>query len=90
MLNAMLNRIHHTAIICSDYEKSKAFYCNVLGLKIIQETCRQERKSYKLDLSLNGEYVIELFRFPIRHSEFRGRKQPGCGILPLRWMMLLL
>ena len=60
----MLNRIHHTAILCSDYEKSKTFYCNVLGLKIIKETYRKERQSYKLDLSLHGEYVIELFSFP--------------------------
>jgi glyoxylase I family protein len=60
----MLNRIHHTAIICSDYKKSKTFYTSILGLEIIQETYRQERQSYKLDLSLNGEYVIELFSFP--------------------------
>ena len=60
----MLNRIHHTAILCSDYEKSKDFYTNILGLEIIKETYRQERQSYKLDLSLNGEYVIELFSFP--------------------------
>ena len=60
----MLIRIHHTAILCSDYEKSKDFYTNVLGLEIIQETYRKERQSYKLDLSLNGEYVIELFSFP--------------------------
>ena len=60
----MLNCIHHIAILCSDYEKSKAFYTNVLGLEIIQETYRKERQSYKLDLSLHGEYVIELFSFP--------------------------
>jgi glyoxylase I family protein len=60
----MLNRIHHTAILCSDYEKSKDFYTYILGLEIIQETYRKERQSYKLDLSLNGEYVIELFSFP--------------------------
>lgn len=60
----MLNRIHHTAILCSDYEKSKDFYTNILGLEIILETYRQERQSYKLDLALNGEYVIELFSFP--------------------------
>ncbi len=60
----MLNRIHHTSIICSDYQKSKAFYTGILGLEIIRETYRQERDSYKLDLSLNGEYVIELFSFP--------------------------
>jgi glyoxylase I family protein len=60
----MLNRIHHTAIICSDYELSKAFYTNVLGLQITRETYRPERQSYKLDLSLHGTYVIELFSFP--------------------------
>jgi glyoxylase I family protein len=60
----MLNRIHHTAILCSDYEKSKAFYTNILGLEIIKETYRKDRQSYKLDLSLNGEYIIELFSFP--------------------------
>jgi len=64
MPDSMLNRVHHTAILCSDYENSKAFYTNILGLEIIQETYRQERQSYKLDLSLNGEYVIELFSFP--------------------------
>jgi glyoxylase I family protein len=60
----MLNRIHHTAILCSDYKKSKDFYTDILGLEIIQETYRQERQSYKLDLALKGEYVIELFSFP--------------------------
>ena|SRR5665647_65325 len=60
----MLNRIHHTSIICSNYEKSKTFYTEILGLEIIRETFRKERQSYKLDLSLNGEYIIELFSFP--------------------------
>ena len=60
----MLNKIHHIAIICSDYEKSKKFYTEILGLKIIKETYRKERESYKLDLGLNGEYIIELFSFP--------------------------
>lgn len=60
----MLNRIHHTAIICSDYRKSKYFYTEILGLEIIKETYREEIKSYKLDLSLNGVFVIELFSFP--------------------------
>jgi glyoxylase I family protein len=60
----MINKVHHIAIICSDYEVSKKFYTEILGLKIINETFRKERKSYKLDLSLNGEYIIELFSFP--------------------------
>lgn len=59
-----IKKLHHIAIICSDYEKSKAFYTSVLGLKIKNEIYRSERKSYKLDLCLNGEYLIELFSFP--------------------------
>lgn len=59
-----LNKIHHTAIICSDYQKSKHFYAQILGLEIVQEIYREERQSYKLDLALNGNYVIELFSFP--------------------------
>lgn len=56
--------IHHIAIICSDYEKSKKFYTDVLGLKPIREVYREERDSYKLDLEVNGIYKIELFSFP--------------------------
>jgi glyoxylase I family protein len=59
-----LNRIHHIAIICADYTVSKAFYTDILGLSIIQEVYRRERDSYKLDLSVNGHYQIELFSFP--------------------------
>lgn len=59
-----LKKVHHIAIICSDYSKSKRFYTEILGLAIVREVYRQERQSYKLDLSLNGEYVIELFSFP--------------------------
>lgn len=59
-----LNRIHHIAIICSDYNKSKAFYIDLLGFTVINEVHRAERNSYKLDLALNGEYLIELFSFP--------------------------
>lgn len=60
----MLRSIHHLAIICSDYQKSKEFYTQVLGLEILQEVYREERNSWKLDLALNGHYIIELFSFP--------------------------
>lgn len=59
-----LKHIHHIAIICSDHEKSKRFYTEILGLEIVREVYREERKSYKLDLALNGNYCIELFSFP--------------------------
>ncbi len=59
-----LNKIHHIAIICSDYERSKTFYTDVLGFTIQAETYRAARGSWKLDLALNGQYIIELFSFP--------------------------
>lgn len=59
-----LNKVHHIAIIASDYEVSKLFYTEILGLEIIREVYRAARESYKLDLALNGNYIIELFSFP--------------------------
>lgn len=59
-----LKSIHHVAIICSDYNKSKDFYTNVLGFKVLSEHYREERNSYKLDLAIGDRYVIELFSFP--------------------------
>ena len=59
-----INRVHHIAIICRDYQRSKKFYSQVLGLTIRQEVFRAERNSYKLDLEVNGLYQIELFSFP--------------------------
>ncbi len=59
-----LNRVHHIAIICTDYEKSKHFYTQVLGLKIVREVYREQRDSYKLDLEVARQYQVELFSFP--------------------------
>ena len=58
-----LNKIHHIAIIASNYEVSKKFYTEILGLEVIREVYRKERDSYKLDLKL-GDSEIELFSFP--------------------------
>jgi glyoxylase I family protein len=59
-----LKKIHHIAVICSNYEVSKDFYVRVLGLTPIREVYREDRDSYKLDLEVNGQYQIELFSFP--------------------------
>lgn len=59
-----LKGTHHIAVICSNYEKSKKFYTEILGLEIIAETYREERDSYKLDLKLADGTQIELFTFP--------------------------
>ncbi|MBD5240562.1 MAG: VOC family protein [Paramuribaculum sp.] len=72
-----LNKVHHIAIIASDYARSLDFYTGVLGLSIISENYRPERDSYKTDLALNGNYIIELFSFPnpparLSHPEATG------------------
>lgn len=59
-----IQNIHHVAILTDNYEVSRQFYTEVLGFTIIAETYRAERQSYKLDLSINGTYQIELFSFP--------------------------
>lgn len=74
----MLQGVHHIAIICSDYEVSKQFYTHILGLKIIKETYRAQRDSYKLDLALNGTYIIELFSFP--NPPKRTSRPESCGL----------
>ncbi len=60
----MLLRIHHAAIICSDYERSRRFYTEVLGLRVVAEHLREARQSWKLDLALPDGSQIELFSFP--------------------------
>lgn len=64
MTRPVLSAIHHVAIICSDYARSKQFYTQLLGLTVIAENYRQERDSWKLDLALPNGNQIELFSFP--------------------------
>ena len=59
-----LRRVHHVALIVSDYERSKDFYTRILGYRVVRETFRRERESYKLDLTLDGTDALELFSFP--------------------------
>jgi glyoxylase I family protein len=56
--------IHHIAIICSNYNTSLRFYLEVVGLELLGEVYREDRKSWKADLGLQGKYLIELFSFP--------------------------
>lgn len=71
-------KIHHIAIICSDYEASRTFYTEILGLNIIREVYREERRSYKLDLAIGEHYVIELFSFP--DPPERPSRPEACGL----------
>jgi glyoxylase I family protein len=78
IMELKLNKIHHIAIICSDYEVSKKFYTQVLDFGIIEETYREARESYKLDLKVNDVYQIELFSFP--NPAMRPSRPEACGL----------
>lgn len=71
-------RVHHIAIICSDYERSKHFYTNILGFRVIHEQYREERRSYKLDLQVGEHTQIELFSF--EHPPKRPSCPEACGL----------
>ncbi len=78
MNTPLLQSVHHIAIISSNYEVSKKFYTEVLGCTIVKETYRAERDSYKLDLAINGSYIIELFSFP--NPPARPSQPESCGL----------
>jgi len=73
-----LSALHHVAIICSDYERSRRFYTEVLGLKVVAETYREQRKSHKLDLALEDGSRVELFSFP--HPPARPNYPEAAGL----------
>ncbi|AOR64343.1 VOC family protein [Pectobacterium wasabiae] len=73
-----LLNVHHIAVIASDYARSKAFYCDVLGFTLNHEIYRTARQSWKGDLSLNGGYTIELFSFP--YPPERVSRPEACGL----------
>lgn len=74
----LLLGVHHVAIICSDYARSKDFYTRVLGLRVIAETERVARRSMKLDLEVAGGVRLELFSFP--DSPRRLTRPEACGL----------
>lgn len=74
----MFNRLHHIAIICSDYPRSKHFYVETLGFKIVREIYREDRKSYKLDLQVGDKYLLELFSFS--NPPARVTSPEACGL----------
>jgi len=78
LVDRMFNRIHHVVIICSDYLRSKRFYVEILGFKVVGETYRADRRSFKLDLQVGDRYQLELFSFPNPPS--RVSSPEACGL----------
>lgn len=73
-----LRQIHHIAIIASNYEVSKKFYCDVLGFELQSEVYREARDSWMANLAINGHYQIELFSFPSPPA--RTSRPEACGL----------
>ncbi|NQD37336.1 VOC family protein [Permianibacter sp. IMCC34836] len=73
-----LRRIHHVALICTDYGRAKHFYTELLGLLVLAEQYRVERQSWKLDLALPDGGRLELFSFP--ESPARLSRPEACGL----------
>lgn len=80
-----IRQVHHIAIIGSDYQVSKKFYCEVLGFSLLSEVYRAERDSWKADLALNGQYTIELFSFPSPSP--RPSRPEACGLRHLAFQV---
>lgn len=70
--------LHHLAIICSDYQRSKHFYTEILGLILLAEHYRESRRSWKLDLALGNGIQLELFSFP--DPPPRVSRPKACGL----------
>jgi glyoxylase I family protein len=85
MINLGISSVHHIAIICSDYAISKKFYTEKLGLTIVREVYREARDSYKLDLALGEQYIIELFSFP--NPPTRPSRPEACGLRHLAFQV---
>ena len=72
-----ITRVHHIAIIATDYERSKAFYTETLGFALLSEVFRAERDSWMGKIAIGGEYIIELFSFPSPPARATGPEASG-------------
>lgn len=84
-MSVILQTVHHVALIVSDYGRSKHFYTEVLGLRVVAENYRAERQSYKLDLALPDGTQLELFSFPSPPP--RPSRPEACGLRHLAFVV---
>ena len=80
----MLGKLHHIAIICSDYRRSLDFYRNQLGFSVLYDVRRQERED-QLTMLQNGEIVLELFSKP--HAPPRPTQPEALGLRHLAFQV---
>ena len=72
------SKIHHIAIIGSDYHASKDFYVDKLGFAVIRENYRKERNDWKIDLQMANGIELELFIEP--NPPERVTRPEACGL----------
>ena len=56
----MFSNVHHVAIIGTDYQRTKEFYVDKLGFKVISEHIRIEKNDIILNVQ-QGNLVLEIF-----------------------------
>ena len=78
-----LQKQHHIAIICSDWEKAKQFYVEKLGFELIKEAYRPAQDDYLRMLKL-GETVLELFIMPQNPERVTNPEAKGLRHLAFR------
>ena len=85
-----LNRVHHIAIICSDYQRSLDFYTRVLGFRVLSEHYREARQSYKTDLHWVRTMLSSSFHSHLHRPDLHNLRLPDYVISLLRlitWTM---
>ncbi len=80
-----LSRVHHIAVIVSDYAVSRDFYVNKLGFSIVRENYRPERDDWKLDLRINESTELEIFG--VKNPPKRVNRPEACGLRHLAFQV---
>lgn len=76
-----LEKIHHVAIIVSDYAASREFYVEKLGFAVVRENYRPARGDWKLDLRVGeGPDAVELELFAEPDPPKRVNRPEACGL----------
>ena len=81
-----LSRIHHIAVIVSDYALSRDFYVNKLGFPVIRENYRADRDDWKLDLRVNESTELEIFG--VKNPPKRVNRPEACGLRHLAFQVV--
>lgn len=74
--NAIIG-MHHICIVVGSYAEIEKLYVDLLGMEIHAESYSIEKKRRKIELYLNGTYIIEAFIYDVRRAAKRESDQVG-------------